>query len=64
MELPSISKAVFRPPVACDLCAGVEGVAQVANLSAREFEENFAYGLQPLVVTDAAKDWRAMKVRT
>lgn len=44
------------------MCAGVDSVTRVANISAREFEELYAYNTIPVIVTDATQDWKAVKV--
>ncbi|XP_063360705.1 uncharacterized protein LOC134649805 [Cydia amplana] len=61
ISLPSSSKALFRPPEDCSMCVGVDDVTRVANVSAQEFEELYAYNTVPVIVTDATKEWKAIK---
>ncbi|XP_073942593.1 uncharacterized protein isoform X2 [Choristoneura fumiferana] len=63
LAIPSTSKTLFRPPEDCSMCAGVDSVTRVANISAREFEDLYAYNTIPVIVTDATQDWKAVKVR-
>lgn len=62
MELPSSSKTLFRPPEDCSMCRDLRAVVRVANITSDEFENNFAYSATPVIVTDAATGWKAMKV--
>ena len=52
---------IVRPPVDCVICRGITTVDIVSNLSPEEFEQKYAYTGRPVVVTDATKDWSAMK---
>ncbi|XP_026738372.1 uncharacterized protein LOC113506432 [Trichoplusia ni] len=61
LELPSFSKSVFRPPEDCSMCAGVDDVVRIANTTAEEFEEKYAYSTTPVIVTDATNGWRALE---
>ncbi|XP_073942592.1 uncharacterized protein isoform X1 [Choristoneura fumiferana] len=61
LAIPSTSKTLFRPPEDCSMCAGVDSVTRVANISAREFEDLYAYNTIPVIVTDATQDWKAVK---
>ncbi|KAJ2952153.1 hypothetical protein O0L34_g4433 [Tuta absoluta] len=61
LDLPSSSKTLFRPPEDCNMCAGVDDVVRVANITAQEFEEKYAYKSVPVIITDATKNWAAMK---
>ncbi|XP_060801922.1 uncharacterized protein LOC106132475 [Amyelois transitella] len=54
-------QALFRPPEDCSMCIGVEDVVRIANVSPTKFEEEYAYGTVPVIVTDAMKDWRAVQ---
>ncbi|XP_072939680.1 uncharacterized protein [Epargyreus clarus] len=60
LEIPSSSKALFRPPEDCSMCMGVDDVVRLANITDREFEEQYAYGTVPVIVTDATMDWKAI----
>ncbi|KAL4707626.1 hypothetical protein ACJJTC_014731 [Scirpophaga incertulas] len=61
LEVPSASKALFRPPEQCGACAAVERALRLANVSARDFEQRYAYSATPVIVTDATDGWRAIK---
>lgn len=43
------------------MCAHVSGVTRLANTSATEFEQR-AYSAEPVIVTDATADWKAVQV--
>ncbi|XP_028167382.1 uncharacterized protein LOC114357798 [Ostrinia furnacalis] len=60
-ELPSASKTLFRPPEDCSMCIGVEGAVRLANTSAQEFEQYYAYNAAPVIVTDAMNHWKAVQ---
>lgn len=49
----------FRPPVNCNECANVTGVAIVSNLSQDEFIEKYAFSMQPVLIVDAQDGWSA-----
>ncbi|KAI8423944.1 hypothetical protein MSG28_002614 [Choristoneura fumiferana] len=49
LAIPSTSKTLFRPPEDCSMCAGVDSVTRVANISAREFEDLYAYNTIPVI---------------
>ncbi|XP_026764666.1 uncharacterized protein LOC113523001 [Galleria mellonella] len=61
VELPSNSKSLFRPPEDCSMCIGVDEVVRLSNVSAQEFEESYAYGATPVIVTDATANWKAIE---
>lgn len=61
IELPSFSKSAFRPPEDCSMCLGVDDVVRLANITAEEFEDKYAYSTTPVIVTDATNGWRALK---
>jgi hypothetical protein len=44
------------------MCVGVDTVVRLANTSAYEFEERYAYSTAPVIVTDATLGWKATKV--
>lgn len=46
------------------MCAGVDDVVRIANTTAEEFEEKYAYSTTPVIVTDATNGWRALEVST
>ncbi|CAH0407209.1 unnamed protein product [Chilo suppressalis] len=61
VEVPSSSKSLFRPPEDCSMCIGVDDVVRLANISAEEFEQHYAYSATPVIVTDATQEWKAIK---
>uniref|UniRef100_A0A2A4IUH8 Cupin-like domain-containing protein n=1 Tax=Heliothis virescens TaxID=7102 RepID=A0A2A4IUH8_HELVI len=61
LELPSFSKSVFRPPEDCSMCVGVDDVVRLANTTAEEFEDKYAYSTTPVIVTDATEGWKALR---
>ncbi|XP_059052928.1 uncharacterized protein LOC131847381 [Achroia grisella] len=61
LELPYNSKSLFRPPEDCSMCIGVDHVVRVSNITAQEFEELYAYGATPVIVTDATGNWKAIE---
>lgn len=44
------------------MCDRVSDVIRLANITAEEFEEDYAYTTQPVIVTDATKHWKAIQV--
>lgn len=44
------------------MCVGVDAVVRLANISAEEFEDKYAYSTTPVIVTDATHGWKALKV--
>ncbi|XP_047525453.1 uncharacterized protein LOC125063198 isoform X1 [Pieris napi] len=61
LQLPSSSKSLFRPPEDCSMCINIKNVTRLSDITADEFEELFAYTTKPVIVTDATRDWRAIK---
>ncbi|XP_045765636.1 uncharacterized protein LOC123867583 [Maniola jurtina] len=61
LKLPYESKSLFRAPEDCSMCVGVSDVTRLSNISAEEFEDRYAYTTQPVIVTDATTDWKAME---
>ncbi|KAG7307737.1 hypothetical protein JYU34_006308 [Plutella xylostella] len=61
LDAPSATKAMFRPPEDCNMCREVTGVHRVSNITAEEFESDYAYGSTPLIVSGAASQWRAVR---
>ncbi|KAH9629830.1 hypothetical protein HF086_011480 [Spodoptera exigua] len=55
------SRPAFRPPEDCSMCLGVDDVVRLANITAEEFEDKYAYSTTPVIVTDATEGWRALK---
>ncbi|CAG5052620.1 unnamed protein product [Parnassius apollo] len=43
------------------MCVDVTAVQRVANITAEEFEERFAYSPTPVIVTDATVNWKAIE---
>ena len=52
---------MFRPPQDCSFCEGIHHEDRIANLSAEEFKEKYAYSGRVTVVTDGTKNWTASK---
>ena len=50
-----------RPPVNCSFCKDVTGFERVSNLSSKRFVEEYAYSGRPVIITDAARNWTALK---
>lgn len=44
------------------MCVGVDDVVRLANTTAEEFEDKYAYSTTPVIVTDATDGWKALKV--
>ncbi|CAG9559513.1 unnamed protein product [Danaus chrysippus] len=61
IPLPLDSKSLFRSPEDCSMCVRVRDVIRLANITAEEFEEDYAYTTQPVIVTDATKHWKAIQ---
>ncbi|XP_050343747.1 uncharacterized protein LOC126769164 [Nymphalis io] len=61
VKLPEQSKSLFRSPEDCSMCKGINDVTRLANISAEEFEELYAYNTKPVIVTDATTDWEALE---
>ena len=49
-----------RPPLDCSFCRGITKVHRVSNISPEEFEKKYAYSGQPVIITDATKNWTAL----
>ncbi|CAH2243670.1 uncharacterized protein LOC120626369 [Pararge aegeria] len=60
-QLPYDTKSLFRSPEDCSMCVGVNDVTRLSNISAEEFEDLYAYTTQPVIVTDATKNWKAIE---
>ncbi|CAH2071921.1 unnamed protein product, partial [Iphiclides podalirius] len=61
LEVPPTSLTLFRPPEDCSMCVDVDDIQRLANITPEEFEELYAYGTKPVIVTDATANWLAMK---
>ncbi|KAJ8930904.1 hypothetical protein NQ314_016325 [Rhamnusium bicolor] len=61
IEMPSDASKIFREPENCDMCIHVSEVDKLANISAILFYEKYAKTARPLVVTDGALNWPALK---
>ncbi|XP_023947575.2 uncharacterized protein LOC112052638 isoform X1 [Bicyclus anynana] len=60
VQLPYDTKSLFRSPEDCSMCVGVTDVIRLTNTSAEEFEL-YAYSTQPVIVTDATDNWKAVE---
>lgn len=62
VPMPSSLSHSFREPEHCDFCRHVQRIPYIDNISPTEFERNFAYNGQPVIVTDAMSNWTAPNV--
>lgn len=53
---------VLRPIENCDMCNGLAEIKRVRNVSKEEFLRDYAYTGVPVVITEAIKNWSALKV--
>lgn len=60
-EMPDKIPSITMPPVDCNRCKSLRKVARRSALSQLDFDEKFAYSGIPLVVTDGASNWTALK---
>ncbi|CAG0901168.1 unnamed protein product [Darwinula stevensoni] len=61
-RLPSVGYDLFRPPLTCDFCRGIQGIPRVTHLSPQDFQTTYAYTGKPVIVEDGMRDWSAMEV--
>lgn len=61
VDVADVVMDMVRPPVDCRICRGITSVDVVSKLSPEVFENKYAYSGHPVVVTDATKDWSAIK---
>ncbi|XP_065314994.1 bifunctional arginine demethylase and lysyl-hydroxylase JMJD6-like [Gordionus sp. m RMFG-2023] len=59
VESPNYFADVFRPPVNCEKCRNISGIPKISNITQLQFELEYAYSLQPIVITDAQINWTA-----
>ena len=52
---------IFRPPHSCEICRHLDHIERRTNITREEFEEKYAYTNQPVIITDAMKDWLALE---
>ncbi|CAF0768837.1 unnamed protein product [Didymodactylos carnosus] len=52
---------IVRPASNCDLCRNIQNVDRINNVTREEFEEKYAYTRHPVIITDAMKNWLAVK---
>ncbi|PVD20841.1 hypothetical protein C0Q70_19002 [Pomacea canaliculata] len=60
LRTPDILSDALRPPLDCAFCRNVTSVHKVENISPEDFEERYAYSGQPVIVTDATRNWSAL----
>lgn len=60
--MPKDVDKVFRKPADCSFCHGIKSGQRISNMQPDEFEENYAYNGNVVVVTDATKNWTATEV--
>lgn len=58
--MPSDGSKIFRESETCQLCANVDQVDRVKNISPTDFEELYASKGRPVVVTDGTAQWSAI----
>ncbi|XP_065349796.1 uncharacterized protein LOC135945823 isoform X1 [Cloeon dipterum] len=51
-----------RPPEDCSICAGVDTVDRVSQISPQLFEQKYAYSGRPVVIEDAMRNWTAPSI--
>ncbi|KAJ8979112.1 hypothetical protein NQ317_014124 [Molorchus minor] len=59
--MPPDASKIFREPENCEICSSVAKVDRLSNISVTEFSEKYAKTAKPLVVTDGAVNWPALK---
>lgn len=62
MLLPKELQKVFRYPANCNFCKNVKGAKILSDIEPDDFEQNFAYNGNVVLVTDATKNWTAPDV--
>lgn len=55
-----MSKEMTRPMPKCDFCRSVYDVAVERNLSAKTFQEKYAYSAKPVLIKEATENWSAL----
>uniref|UniRef100_T1KR59 JmjC domain-containing protein n=1 Tax=Tetranychus urticae TaxID=32264 RepID=T1KR59_TETUR len=52
---------LFDPKIAdCSQCERIDQIVQVTNITRQQFEERFAYSMEPLVVRGIINDWKSL----
>ncbi|CAD5115317.1 DgyrCDS4304 [Dimorphilus gyrociliatus] len=59
IQVPESISLAFRPAMDCNLCKNVRKVHRVSKISVEKFEKYYAYSQQPVIITDAMKNWSA-----
>ncbi|GFG33522.1 hypothetical protein Cfor_02428 [Coptotermes formosanus] len=62
VSMPDQLLKVFRPPVDCSMCQGINLIEKVARITPSQFEETYAYSGRPVVIVDAMENWTAQHV--
>lgn len=60
--MPELFNAALRPFDSCDMCSNLTQIERVRNLSKEDFLRKYAYTGVPVIVTDAIKNWSALRV--
>lgn len=60
--MPDLLNSVLRPVDNCGMCHRLTEIKRVSNISKEEFLRNYAYTGVPVIITDAIKNWSALKV--
>ncbi|XP_040065364.1 uncharacterized protein LOC8024873 [Ixodes scapularis] len=59
--MPARVQSALMPPVDCAMCRGLKSIERKTSLSQWDFEQNHAYTGVPVVVTDGASNWTALR---
>ncbi|XP_043218451.1 uncharacterized protein LOC122379903 [Amphibalanus amphitrite] len=62
IEMPPMMADLTTAPVNCSMCADIDRVDRVSNITPEEFEQKYAYSGRPVVVTDGTANWTAPRV--
>ncbi|XP_060537195.1 bifunctional arginine demethylase and lysyl-hydroxylase JMJD6-B [Cylas formicarius] len=61
IDMPEDGSKIFREPEFCEICENVTQVDKISNVSAEDFNKNYVKTAKPVVVTDGALKWPALK---
>ncbi|KAG0414469.1 hypothetical protein HPB47_008413 [Ixodes persulcatus] len=61
VAMPARVQSALMPPVDCAMCRGLKSIERKTSLSQWDFELNHAYTGVPVVVTDGASNWTALR---
>lgn len=60
--MPKDLDKVFRKPDDCRFCQEIKSSLRVSNIHPDDFEKNYAYSGNVVIVTDATKNWTATEI--